>query len=42
MKIETTVRIIDDEGNIVESRKLVEAVIPAIDAFGQHVPSLCS
>ena len=34
MKIETTVRIIDDEGNIVESRKLVEAAIPAIDAFG--------
>ena len=34
MKIETTVKIIDDDGNIVESRKLVEAAIPAIDAFG--------
>ena len=34
MTIETTVKIIDDDGNIVESRKVMEAAIPVIDAFG--------
>ena len=35
MTIETTVKIIDDDGNIVESRKVMEAAIPVIDAFGE-------
>ena len=33
MKIETIIRITDDDGNIIERRQLEDAGIPAIDTF---------
>ena len=33
MKIETIIRITDDEGNVIERRQLEDAGIPAIDTF---------